>query len=64
MTQRPCQKKQYLVKSQEETIVCPPVDERIWDAHPRVYLKLDENHHIHCPYCGTEFILQEESHGR
>jgi uncharacterized Zn-finger protein len=39
---------------------CPPRDDRVWDAHPRVYLPIEEapNHQIDCPYCGTKYILR------
>jgi len=54
----PCQNKQYYV-TENKPVVCPPPDERIWDAHPRVYLNLDESGHVNCPYCGTAFILKK-----
>ena len=38
---------------------CPPQDDRVWDAHPRVYLPIEERGHYLCPYCGTEYVLTD-----
>lgn len=43
----------------ELPLSCPPRDDRVWDAHPRVYLPIEETGHILCPYCGTEYILKD-----
>jgi uncharacterized Zn-finger protein len=32
---------------------------RIWDAHPRVYLPIEETGNIRCPYCSAEYILKK-----
>ncbi|MBX3708692.1 MAG: zinc-finger domain-containing protein [Gammaproteobacteria bacterium] len=37
---------------------CPPRDDRVWDAHPRVYLPIEEVGRVVCPYCGTEYVLK------
>ncbi|HEU5281780.1 MAG TPA: zinc-finger domain-containing protein [Gammaproteobacteria bacterium] len=39
-------------------VSCPPRDDRIWDAHPRVYLTLNAEGKVACPYCGTTYILK------
>ena len=57
--QRACQTKRYVVSKENLPVACPPRDERVWDAHPRVYLSKDDHGLIVCPYCGTEFILQD-----
>ncbi len=36
---------------------CPPRDEAVWDAHPRVYLPIADEGKVVCPYCSTEYIL-------
>jgi len=38
---------------------CPPRDERVWDAHPRVYLPIEEEGELICPYCSTKYILKD-----
>lgn len=40
---------------------CPPRDERVWDAHPRVYLPIEETGVYTCPYCGTKYTLKDFS---
>lgn len=37
---------------------CPPRDDRIWDAHPRVYLPIEDSGEERCPYCSTNYILK------
>lgn len=34
--------------------------EPIWDAHPRVYLAIEETGKAVCPYCGAQYILESE----
>ena len=36
---------------------CPRPDMALWNAHPRVYLPLEETGHAICPYCSTEYIV-------
>jgi len=41
-------------------ISCPTHETILWNAHPRVYLPLDETHReAICPYCDTKFVLTE-----
>ncbi|MDD5390942.1 MAG: zinc-finger domain-containing protein [Gallionellaceae bacterium] len=30
----------------------------LWDAHPRVFLAVEETGEARCPYCGTLYQLQ------
>ena len=39
-------------------LCCPLPEERVWDAHPRVYLEFDAQGQTECPYCGTHFQLE------
>ena len=41
-------------------ISCPMPDMQIWNAHPRVYLALNDNNEAVCPYCGTVYVLKDE----
>ena len=36
---------------------CPMPDMTKWNAHPRVFLALDENGEARCPYCSTRYKL-------
>lgn len=51
--------KKYYVKKAELPISCPTNEMILWNAHPRVFLPLnEEEHEMACPYCGTIFILE------
>lgn len=56
---KPCRFKTVSVTQEDLPIFCPVQDDRIWDAHPRVYLSLEKNGRVMCPYCDTEFVLNE-----
>jgi len=36
---------------------CPMPDMSKWNAHPRVFLSLDEKGEALCPYCSTRYRL-------
>ena len=48
------------IKPVDLPLSCPLPNERVWDAHPRVYLELDERGKALCPYCGTHYHLVEK----
>lgn len=54
-----CTKRTYKVTSADLPLCCPMPDMRLWDAHPRVYLPIEELGKIACPYCDAEYILTE-----
>ena len=52
-------KRQYHIQHSELPVCCPPVNSEVWDAHPRVYLSIEETGRVVCPYCDAEFILAD-----
>ncbi len=38
-------------------ISCPLPSQKLWNAHPRVYLPLEDSGEASCPYCGTHYVL-------
>lgn len=52
-----CNKKRYEVRHADLPLSCPLPDDRVWDAHPRVYLPIEASGHEVCPYCGATFVL-------
>jgi uncharacterized Zn-finger protein len=54
-----CTKRRYEVTTADLPVSCPPRSMRVWDAHPRVYLALDETGQTVCPYCEALFVLQD-----
>jgi uncharacterized Zn-finger protein len=53
-------KLRYEVSPQSLPLSCPLPKNRLWDAHPRVYLPITKMDHVTCPYCGTEYFLKKE----
>ncbi len=39
---------------------CPTAIAGIWNQHPLVYLPIESNSSISCPYCGTTYHLDGE----
>lgn len=37
---------------------CPMPDMLKWNAHPRVFLTLDDRGEAQCPYCSTRYRLK------
>ena len=37
---------------------CPQANQKLWNAHPRVFLPVEESGEATCPYCGTHYILK------
>lgn len=54
----PCANRRYEITEADLPLACPPRDDRVWDAHPRVYLPIEETGHYTCPYCGTDYVLK------
>ena len=38
---------------------CPQSHQKIWNAHPRVYLPIEDSGEATCPYCGTHYALKD-----
>ncbi|MDQ2993457.1 MAG: zinc-finger domain-containing protein [Pseudomonadota bacterium] len=58
--ERACTLRRYDVTKADLPLSCPMPDMRLWDAHPRVYLPIEETGHVVCPYCDAEYFLSEE----
>ena len=39
-------------------LYCPRDDMALWNHHPRVYLTLEDDEAVLCPYCGTRYVLK------
>lgn len=59
-TELACTKRRYEITEADLPLSCPQSDERVWDAHPRVYLPIEETEskEYRCPYCSAEYILK------
>ena len=47
------------IKKEQLPLHCPLPEMSLWNQHPRVYLPIEETGKGKCPYCGTEFILED-----
>jgi len=54
-----CTKRRYEISSKDLPLCCPLPNQRVWDAHPRVYLPVEKTGHAVCPYCESEFSLKD-----
>jgi uncharacterized Zn-finger protein len=36
---------------------CPTPEQKLWNAHPRVYLPIEETGEATCPYCSAHYRL-------
>jgi len=51
--------KEYIVTRADLPLCCPIKKDHLWNAHPQVYLPIEETRQETCPYCGTKFILKD-----
>lgn len=49
----------FVINSEDLPLHCPMPTQSLWDAHPRVYLPIEETGEAKCPYCGAEYILKD-----
>lgn len=58
-TQQACTRKHCEVSEDQLPLCCPMPDQALWDAHPRVYLPIEQTGRVVCPYCETEYRLRK-----
>lgn len=54
-----CAKRRYEITQADLPLSCPMTDQRVWDAHPRIYLPIEKTGEYRCPYCGVEYVLKD-----
>lgn len=47
------------IKKEQLPLHCPLPEMSLWNQHPRVYLPIELGEKSKCPYCGSEFILED-----
>lgn len=57
-TTQACTQKCYEMTEADLPLSCPPREDRVWDAHPRVYLPIETTGEVICPYCGAKYVLK------
>ncbi len=56
-----CTRRRQEITQRDLPLSCPPRTDRVWDAHPRVYLPIETIGAVVCPYCDTEYVLTDFS---
>lgn len=59
-TDEACTQRRYEITVADLPLSCPPRDKRVWDAHPRVYLPIEDeaDGEVVCPYCEALYVLK------
>jgi uncharacterized Zn-finger protein len=47
------------IKKDQLPLHCPLPEMSLWNQHPRVYIPIEDSGKGKCPYCSSEFILEE-----
>lgn len=55
--EQPSTQREYEVRRADLPLSCPLPEQHLWNAHPRVYLPIEETGTATCPYCGTLYRL-------
>jgi uncharacterized Zn-finger protein len=58
--QQACAEKRHTVHRRDLPLSCPTDEMELWNAHPKVYLPIEQTGEEVCPYCGTHFVLESE----
>ena len=59
--QRPANtERMYRVQRSDLPLSCPTPEMALWNSHPRVYLPIEKTGRARCPYCGAEYVLEDE----
>ncbi len=53
----PVSQRLYRVSRRDLPLHCPLDGQSLWNAHPRVFLPIEETGRVRCPYCSAEYIL-------
>ena len=49
----------FYIKEEQLPLHCPLPEMSLWNQHPRVYLPIEGTGRAKCPYCGCEYILED-----
>ena len=54
-----CSEIRYEIRRTDLPLSCPMPGMTGWNAHPRVYLDVEEKGEVLCPYCGAIYVLMD-----
>jgi uncharacterized Zn-finger protein len=49
----------YDVTPADLPLSCPMPGMHLWNSHPKVYLAVEEEGRVKCPYCGATYALTD-----
>lgn len=49
--------REYEVRRDDLPLSCPTPEQKLWNAHPRIYLPIEETGTATCPYCSSHYRL-------
>lgn len=49
----------YEITREDLPLHCPMDNMSLWNSHPRVFLPIDDNEEVKCPYCGAVYVLKD-----
>lgn len=52
-------RQRYVVGRADLPLSCPLPSMALWNSHPRVFLPIEAEREVQCPYCGAHFVLEE-----
>lgn len=52
-------RQRYVVGMKDLPLSCPLPEMALWNSHPRVFLPIEAEREVQCPYCGAHFVLEE-----
>ncbi len=55
----PSSRQRYEITRDQLPLHCPLDDAGLWNAHPRVFLPIEDTGQATCPYCGAEYVLKD-----
>ena len=55
-----CSEKTHTIHPKDLPLSCPMDGMTLWNAHPKVYLPIENSGVETCPYCGTKYILAND----
>ena len=50
----------YEVTRADLPLHCPMPGMSLWNSHPLVYLPIEATGQAKCPYCGADYVLQDQ----
>ena len=59
-----CALKRYKITKKDLPLSCPMPGMTLWNAHPKVFLKLDAKGEANCPYCSSVYELTADASDR